>query len=244
MRKILFLPWFLSALFVSCNNEDAPDCFKSAGDIVKESRELSSFDQLMIEDNFQIEIIQDSIYKVEIEAPKNIIPKLETSVESGVLYISNKNTCNFVRSFKPKLQLKIHAPWIREIQNRGTGDIRSPQTLFFPYLKIENRHAAGVVDLDIIGDSVFSYTQTGVADVILKGAVIKAELFNQGLGSIEAAALQTQELYINNSSINDITGYCSGYLFAINYFSGNITVFGQPVQKDIFQNGNGNINID
>ncbi len=244
MRQIFSLLLCFALLLISCNSEDAPDCFKSAGEIIQESRSLASFDQLMIEDNFQIEIIQDSIFFVEIEAPKNVLPKLETSVENGVLYISNKNTCNFVRSFKPKLQLRIHAPWIREIQNRGTGDIRSSQTLLFPYLKIENRHAAGTIDLDIIGDSVFAYTQTGVADIILRGKVIKGELFNQGLGSIQAAELQAQELYINNSSINDITGYCSGYLFAINYFSGNITVYGQPSQTDIFQNGNGNIILD
>lgn len=227
----------------ACNQEDAPDCFKTAGNITEETRMLEDFNRIEIQDLFEVHIIpSDSSFAV-VRGPRNILPKIITDVTDGVLFIENNNTCNFVRSFKNKLEIDLYVKSIREIQNRGTGTIFSTDTLFFPYLKIENRHAAGEVSLIIQGDSISAYTQTGVADIRLAGEVFKAELFNQGYGSIDAKHLKAEQTYINNSSINDIQAYCSGYLFAINYFSGKIEVYGAPDQTDIFRNGNGPIII-
>jgi hypothetical protein len=100
------------------------------------------------------------------------------------------------------------------------------------------------VRINIIGDSLDAYTQTGVADFILNGQVLKAELFNQGVGRIDARGLKSHQTYINNSSINDISAYCTGYLFAINYFSGNIYVTGNPDDQDLVREGTGTISVE
>lgn len=242
VNKLLYIA--LLVLFASCDKEGAPDCFKKAGDVTEEKRVLSAFDKLEISDYLYIELIQSDDHYVEIIGPKNLLDKIETEVEEGVLYISNGNTCNFVRSFKNDIRVKVYSPNIRDIQNRGTGDITTPDTLFYPYLKIENRHAAGTVSIKFVGDSIAAFTQTGVADVLLSGEVFKAELFNQGVGKIDALGLRAQQTYINNSSINDIRAYCSGYLFAINYFSGNIYVTGDPDDQDIVREGTGQIIVE
>lgn len=242
VNRILYIS--LLILFAACNKENAPDCFKKAGETATIRRNLNAFDKLELQDYLYIELIQSEEHAVEIQGPKNLLSKIETHIDNGVLYVSNGNTCNFVRSFKNDIIVKIHSPNIIDIQNRGTGDITTPDTLHYPYLKIENRHAAGIVRINIIGDSLDAYTQTGVADFILNGQVLKAELFNQGVGRIEAQGLKAQQTYINNSSINDIRAYCSGYLFAINYFSGNIFVSGNPDDKDIVREGTGSILIE
>lgn len=240
--KYIFIGVLLG-LMSACNSPEAPDCFKSAGDEILEERTLASFQRMEIEDRFEIILIQDNDSKVRLQGPRNVLSKVKTQSEDGTLFISNDNTCNFVRSFKNTITLYIHSPWIKEIQNRGTGNIHNIDTLHFPYLKIENRNAAGAIDLLFEGDSLFAYTQTGVADFNLRGRVKKAELFNQGLGVINASMLESQETYINNNSINDISAYSSGYLFAINSSKGNIFIFGSPTQTDIFRNGSGAIEV-
>lgn len=239
MREKFHKIFLILTLFYSCNSPEAPDCFKSAGEEQQEERILAAFDQIEIHDRFEIILVEDSISKVKLEGPKNMLSKINTRSENGKLYISNDNTCNFVRSFKHVVKIHIHSPWIKEIQNYGTGNISNLDTLHYPYMKVENRHAAGVVDLTFEGDSLFAYTQTGVADFVLRGNVVKSELFNQGLGSINASALYSQETYINNNSINDISAFSSNYLFAINYSKGNIFVYGTPLQTDIYRNGSG-----
>lgn len=230
-------------LLCSCNREDAPDCFKSAGPIEKESRSLAAFDRIEVNDLFDIELVPSDSNYIVLEGPKNVLPKCITEVSNGVLHIRNDNTCNFVRSFKQRIEMKIHLRELHEIQNRGTGNIFSTDTLRFDYLKVENRNAAGQVDILFVGDSIAAFTQTGVADIRLEGSVFKAELFNQGFGSINAHDLKSEQCYINNSSINDISAYCNGYLFVINYFSGKTEIFGSPDQADVFRNGSGPIII-
>ena len=241
-NKILYIAILL--LFASCDKESAPDCFKKAGDRSELKRVLTAFDKLEISDYLYIELIQSDKHYVEIIGPKNLLGKVDTEVEDGTLYISNGNTCNFVRSFKNDIRVRVFSPNIRDIQNRGTGDIITPDTLFYPYLKIENRHAAGIVRINFVGDSIAAFTQTGVADLILSGEVFKAELFNQGVGRIDALSLRAEQTYINNSSINDIQAHCSGYLFAINYFSGNIFVTGNPDDQDLVRQGSGQIIVE
>lgn len=242
VNRILYIS--LLVLFASCNKESAPDCFKKAGDKTLVKRSLKTFENLELHDHINIVIIQSDEHAVEIDGPENLLSKIETAVESGVLNISNANTCNFVRSFKNEITVKVYAPYIIDIQNRGTGDISTQDTLRYSYLKIENRHAAGTVRINFVGDSLIAYTHTGVADFILNGKVLKAELFNQGVGRIAAEGLKAEQTYINNSSINDIRAHCSGYLFAINYFSGDIFVVGDPENRDIVREGNGNIIVE
>ncbi len=242
VNKIIYI--LVVLILVSCNKESAPDCFKKAGDTAMIKRSLPSFDKVDISDYIYIELIQSDQHYVEIIGPRNLLNKIETDVDGTTLFVSNGNTCNFVRSFKNDITVKIFSPNIQDIQNRGTGDIVTPDTLHYDYLKIENRHAAGDIHINFIGDSLAAFTQTGVANFTLSGRVFKAELFNQGVGKIEASQLIAEQTYINNSSINDIVAYSRGYLYAINHFSGDIKVFGSPLLRDIIREGSGSIIVE
>lgn len=225
----------------ACNRESAPDCFKQAGDDVMIVREVGEFDQLELEDYLQIELIDSTACGVKIIGPKNVLPKIKTEVSEGVLHIWNGNRCNFVRSFKREIVVQVFAPTIRHIENRSTGNIRSVGMLFGPFMQIENRHAAGSIDIAFTGDSIAVLTHTGVSDVKLQGIVHQCSLFNQGLGIIDAAGLQSANTYINNSSINDVYAYSSGYLYSAINFSGNNYVGGHPTLIDESDEGEGEL---
>lgn len=226
---------------ISCNREGAPDCFKQAGEEIQITRDIAEFDQLELEDYIQIELIDSSACGIKLIGPKNVLPKIKTEVNDGVLHVSNGNTCNFVRSFKREIVVQIFTPTIRHIENRSTGNIRSVGMLFGNFLQIDNRHAAGFIDIAFTGDSISVQTHTGVADVKVSGIVHQCILFNQGLGIIDAAALQSENTYINNSSINDVYAYSSGYLYSAINFSGNNFVSGHPTLIDERDLGDGEL---
>jgi len=228
-------------VFTSCDKETAPDCFKKAGEEVTVRRELSAFNEIEITDYLFIELIQSADRHIEVVGPKNILPKIITEVSDEKLFIENTNTCNFVRSFKNRVTIKIYAPSFTYITNRGTGDIKSIGTLSGSYLKIENKHASGKIELNFEGDSLAAYTQTGVSEMLIKGEVTKVELFNQGLGLMDARDLRSHEAYVNNSTINDIYVNTDGYLFGRIDFSGNIYVRSNPTQIDQAITGSGKI---
>lgn len=232
MRISYYIYILVGFFLISCNKESAPDCFKSAGEETTVRRSIASFENLELEDYIHIELVDSSAFAIELSGPRNVLPKIITEVNENTLYIRNENTCNFVRSFKKLVTVRIYAPKIAHIENRGTGDIRSIGALNQEYLKLENRHASGTIHISFEGDSVAIFTHTGVSDVFLSGTAMKCELFNQGIGIIDAREMLVQQAFLNNSSINSIYAYSSDYLFSGINFSGNNYVFGHPSMID------------
>jgi hypothetical protein len=232
MKNKIYIFLLILLVQTSCNKESAPDCFKSAGKEVTIHRSTGVFENLELEDYIHIELVDSSDYAVELIGPSNVLPKIFTEVSGNTLYIRNENTCNFVRSFKKTVTVRIYAPSISHIENHGTGDIRSVGTLYQAYLKLENRHASGTIQLSFEGDSIAIYTHTGVSDVFLSGNALKCELFNQGIGVIDAREMQVEQAFLNNSSINSIYAFSSNYLFSGINFSGNNYVYGHPTLID------------
>src|ERR1035437_4176093 len=86
---------FLVALFSTCKKENLCDCIKRTGAIVTETRTINGFDSIVVQDNMNVFIIQDPNFEVKVEAGKNIVPLITTSVVNGTLTISNNNRCNW-----------------------------------------------------------------------------------------------------------------------------------------------------
>jgi hypothetical protein len=222
------LGFSVSIFLWSCNKEEAPDCLQTAGKYETELRTLTAFDQIELRDYIQIELYDSTETFIEVTGPRNLLTDVKTEVTNGLLKIENKNTCNFVRSYKNKITVRIYAPSFPDIQNYGTGDIKSINTLTSSYFKIENRKAGGVISLTLNVDSAALYTHTGVCDIKCNGTSTKTMLFNQGLGIIDARNLISTDSFVNNSSINNVYVNSNGYLFAFIQFSGNVYYTGTP----------------
>lgn len=139
-RSISFLGVILIAsFFAGCKKENMCDCFKRTGPIVRESRDLSGFDRIMVENNVNVFITQDSVFKVEIEAGDNIEALIKTEVVDGTLYCRNKNRCNWARSYKKPLNIYITMPVIKYITSDGTGNITSLNTITTPEFDVQTK---------------------------------------------------------------------------------------------------------
>jgi hypothetical protein len=240
-RTILFCASCIVCAIVltSCNREDAPDCFQAAGEYTTVQRNLEVFTSIELNDYIQYELIDTTYSGVIIQAPGNLIPDIETKVEDGVLVVHNRNTCNFVRSFKNRITVRICAPEFRDIQNYATGDVVALNTIDGSVFSMDNRSAAGVQRLTLDVDTVRISSHTGVSDAIVRGRCNEAYLFNQGVGSLDARSLQANNAFVNNSSLNDVYVYSLNYLYAYIQFSGNIYYRGNPIDVDVLEEGEG-----
>ena len=238
----LIVPTLFAMVLVastSCNREDAPDCFQRAGEAKTVQRDLDEFYSIELNDYIQYELLDTSYFGVIISAPGNLISDIETQVSDGRLTISNTNRCNFVRSFKNRITVRICAPDFFDIQNYATGDISSVNELTGNRFSLENRGAAGVQRISLRTDTVNIATHTGVSDAVLDGACDVVYLFNQGLGKLDARDLQSNYAFVNNSSLNDVYVYSQDYLYGFIQFSGNIYYVGNPEGIDSLVKGDG-----
>ena len=225
--------------FSACNREDAPDCFQSAGPYAKEERMLESFSVIELNDYIQYELCDTNFYGVLITAPGNLISDIETEVEAGKLTVRNTNKCNFVRSYKNRITIRICAPDFEDIQNYATGDVTTVNAIQGSRFSIDNRSAAGVQRLFLKVDTVNIATHTGVSDAIVRGECDVVYLFNQGVGEIDAAQLQSRSAYVNNSSLNDLYVNARDYLYVYIQLSGNVFYDGNTSSIDQLIEGNG-----
>lgn len=210
-----------------------------AGDIKKIRRDVEGWSQIELRDYLQIELVDSSEQFIEIEGPGNLLGDIETSVQQGKLMIRNNNTCNFVRSYKHRITVRIFSPAFPDIQNYGTGDVKSLNRLVSSSMKFENRDAAGNIQLEVLTDSMIVATHTGVCDVVISGQSNITTLFNQGLGVVDARNLESTDSFVNNSSINDVYVNSNGYFYGHITYSGNIYYTGNPnyIESNILGRG-------
>jgi hypothetical protein len=228
-------------VFASCNREDAPDCLQSAGTYAIEERSLESFSVIELNDYIQYELCDTNYFGVLITAPGNLIADIETEVEAGRLIIRNRNKCNFVRSYKNRITIRICAPDFKDIQNYATGDIITVNAIEGYRFSMDNRSAAGVHRLFLNVDTVNIATHTGVSDAIVSGQCDVVYLFNQGVGKMDARQLQSQSAYVNNSSLNNVYVNVQDYLYAYILFSGSVFYDGNPASIDQTVDGSGSL---
>ena len=89
--------------FCSCNKENAPDCFKTAGEVQTETRYLGSFTKLELNSNLKYELVDTNFCGIEITGPKNLLPKIYS-----LKHLSTKLRSNFFEMNIPIL-LKKHS---------------------------------------------------------------------------------------------------------------------------------------
>jgi hypothetical protein len=238
MTRILIL---LCVFSVACNRPDAPDCLQSAGEPTVEQRVTAPFQRLELRDYLFYEFYPGQDTYIELEGPENLLPDIVTEVNNGTLLVRNENTCNFVRSFKNRITVRFFGHLPTEVDNYATGDILCADSLRADKLVWNNRHAAGNVVLLTAVDSLSVQCHTGMAHVTVTGRARELELYNRGMGVLDARNCPSEVTYVNNSSINDVYAHPLGYFYVLITEKGNVYYTGQPSFIDRAGNGAGSI---
>lgn len=169
MIKISYSTAFLATFFLfACNKENAPDIIKSAGEEVTVTRELESFTELIILDEFDVELVYDSIFKVEVTFGKNIVNKVLTDVNNGILTLENGNKFNWVRKMGQRINVKVHCSNMAQIEMVGDGTLLNKDTFYADRIYFEH---AGTNDIDLILKSDWAtFRCSNVGNLTLKGS--------------------------------------------------------------------------
>src|SRR5688572_6814 len=115
---------FATVFLAGCAKENAFDCLKSTGKIVTETRQLAAFNTIHVKDNLDVTLIPDSVYYAEVTCGDNLQANVNTEIRNGELWIENINKCNWVRSYKKPMEVKVHLPKLHSIFHDGFGKIK------------------------------------------------------------------------------------------------------------------------
>lgn len=215
-------------LLSGCAKEKWDDCFTSTGPITEQLRTVGNFSEIRLYDRVNLVLEERSTGTLIVEAGRNLLGQIETDVSDGVLTIRNDNTCNWVRSFRPKITIKVSADQVARLELMGTGEVLSTATVHRSVFSVEQHKAQGsaVIALDV--DTCYVGSHSGAGSITCTGSAAVAYLFSGIMGPIDAMGLDAGEVHLNNSGVADMRCHASSSLGVEIYGVGDVYYSGNP----------------
>ena len=217
-------------LLVACQPENQ-ECFKSLGEIQTQDIELDSFESIVLEDLTYLNLIQDTAYGATLEGGKNILPFIECEVRDNVLYITDLNKCDWLRSHNPPI-VNIKFPTLNKILIKECGIITCEDTLHLNNFLIENQSKLSDINISIDCNRLTVKTHAGTGDFIFKGNCQYAKFYNIGNGHLDSKQLECNTAYIVHRSTGNITINVSNVLMVEDLQHGFLNYYGCPILID------------
>ena len=226
------LLFIIALFFAACKKENMFDMLKRTGEIVKETRTISHVRNFSVgKGKINCYFTRDTVFKVEVEAGKNLIGLIETEIKGDTLFISNHNRCNFARSYKPQINIYISTPDLREIIQRGVGTIKSTNTITGDSIIVET-WSSGDIYMDVDCNYLKTHTHnstaiyaTGIAKYHYSSMWHNSTFFGENLNT------DTTSIYYNTTG----NFYCA---------ANNSLNVSMRLSGDVIYSGNPVINID
>ena len=226
--KYSFLILCIAITVISCRRNDKCGCFESNGEVISESRNLESFNQLIIEDVFDIRLNLNSTPKIEIEAGKHLLKGIETRIENNVLIVKNKNTCNWSRKYLGKIKLNIFCDSLTNIKLRESCDLKSNDTIKVNKFTFDNYADISNIDMTFHCSELTFAVHAGTGHMNLKGIAAVCHLWTFGYCILDCSNLETDYCYITNNSTGNSYINVNKEIEAIIVNAGNIYYSGSP----------------
>jgi hypothetical protein len=236
-RKAFFtFSGILASVFLTgCAKDNAFDCVKSTGKIVTETRELVAFNTIRVKDNLNITLIPDSVYFAEVTCGENLQANVNTEIKNGELWIENINKCNWVRSFKKPMEVKVHLPQLSTIFHDGFGTIKN-EGILKSDLVFVHLSSAGDIKLMLNCRSLL-LDMYEVGNVELTGQTREFHAMVMNEGNLEAADLNCDDIYLKKEGVGYANLQAQRLISATINGIGNAYYKGKPTE--IYQDGKG-----
>jgi hypothetical protein len=236
IKKILV--FIILLVLYSCNKENAFDCIKSTGNIYERPVSTDEFHSISISDNINLIISQGPNEGIMLKAGKNIMPKITFEVKEQVLYVSNKNACNWVRKFEnPQVHITVND--LKTIYQDGYGTIHSEGKLSFENFSIQNFSGNGDIDLVLDTENLDVFSRS-YASISLSGKVTNFTLnYQYNHGKFHGQELVTENMKIIHLGLNTLNVFPVQSLDLFIGHSGNVVYYNEPaiLQSQITSNG-------
>lgn len=216
-------------LFFGCKKENLGDCFKSTGKMEINNRSISSFSEIELSDQINLHVTYSNELSLQVRAGKNLQKLIETKIIGNKLIIENKNKCNWVRSFKKKIDVFLLTPKLNRITYYGSGEINYLNNFITDTLLINMWNASGNLNINVNADYIEFKSHTGTATISCTGQARELVAFMGGHGFIDTESTTCDKVFAVNLNTGILHVNALQFLNAEIAGSGNITYLGNPM---------------
>ncbi len=238
VRIFLVASFIASAGFVIAKPH--PAVIINASEIV--DRHLSGFNAINVAGPFDVDIIQGATESVKVEAPADVMERILTEVNGGVLKIYSKHDLwNWGDWFGHHKKILVHVMVkdVNEINISGSGDVafRGGVTANSMKLRISGSgDMTGKVEAKTLECSI-----SGSGDMRLSGKAGNSTVSVVGSGDFRAGNLLTESTAVRVSGSGDADINASEKVDAAVNGSGDVHYSGGPKSVNKHKSGSGDI---
>ncbi len=173
-----------------------------SGNIVNENREVSNFKAIDVGGFFQVEIVAQKDFSVEVQADDNLLPLIKTEVSDGVLKIETSEKFNS----KSPIIVKVSAPNIEEIEVSGASKVN-------------------LIDLN---NESLNVDASGASKISVSGTTASLTVDVSGASKLDAENLKSENAGIEASGASSVNLFVSGDLTTNASGASNVRYSGTP----------------
>ena len=222
--------FFIAAMFIFA-------AFTASAVIDKKNRNVSGFSGIKVSSGIDLYIKMGDTEKCVVEASDDIIDRIITEVEDGILkiYFDGKFTWNWRTERKVYVTVKELA-----LLNCSAGsDVESENTIESDELSVKASSGSDV-KLSIKTDKFTLDTSSG-SDARISGTTKVFYAESSSGSDIRASELKSQICKVSVSSGSDASVNVSEELYARASSGGDVKYYGNPAHKDIKESSGGDV---
>ena len=239
--KIYFPFLFLIIFIGACSKDNRCGCFDSNGKSSTDTRNLSSFHELEIDQVFDVVLHVDSSPRISIECGEHLFKGIETTVENNRLHIKNLNTCNWVRKYNGHIKLNIYTDSLTYIKLNGSCNIESTDTIFVQEMKVDNYADISNFNMIVKCSTITFALHAGTGNITLHGSAGVSYFWTMGYGYFYFNDFPTDYCYINSNTTGNCFVTVNKEIEATLKNSGNIYYSGNPYRAVSVEKGKGKL---
>ena len=215
----------------------AQHTLKGNGNVVKEARAISSFNELSIKGVYKVYLEQGNKEAVVVETDENLQEVITVKNKGETLILGWKKGINIKK--KTKMNVYVTLKDITKLEIKGVGDVKTSSQLSLQKLDLEVSGVGNTfLNLEckkLNGDIAM------VGNLTLQGKVAEVTLDNNGTGALRAFDLIAQKLAINNSGIGRVEVMAEEEISIVSSGIGSVRYKGNAKTTQLDHRGMGKI---
>ncbi len=224
-------------LLFSANITFAQKYIKGNGNVTKQERTISSFNEIVVKGVYNIYLAQGNKESVTVETDDNLQEVVTVKNQGNALVLGWKKGMNIKK--KTKMNVYVTLKDINKLEVKGVGNVKTTSALSLQGLDLDISGVGNtVLELDcnkLEGDISM------VGNLTLKGNVNEVVLENNGTGSLRAFDLVAQKLEINNSGVGKAEVRAEQEISIVSSGIGSVYYKGNAQTKKLDHKGMGKI---
>lgn len=230
-RIVLFMAFLISSLLLA-------SCLfgiRGSGKVVKSERQVEQFESISASAGIEVILLQDSVMKVVVEADDNLQPIIKTEVSNGELRIFPQRPIRHALVKRVLVTFKT----LHSVEASSGSDIKSKMELKLQLLNLSASSGASI-NLKLLVNRLSLEGSSG-GNIDLSGSVESLDVDGSSGANIRTSEIQSRTVNAGASSGSNLKIFASEKIVAKASSGGDISVEGNPKERNIEKSSGGSI---